>query len=388
MIRILRHFLLLASCLSLMAGCKPHTMAPLPSDSGASLYASLLQMAELPEGTLCRIAHPWDSTSVAAQYLLVPAADSAWDATRLQQVEGRYGAVAVVRTPLQRCALTNACHAWLMAELDALPQVAVMCDPSYLLADTLRQWMAGRLTHPSGQPIAAPADGGQATAPNIEVLLASQCDAVWLTPFDGGLTALSSDVPMSTIYCADYLENTPLGRAEWMRFYGRLMGQGERADSLFAVVSSRYLALADSMHASDIARPTLLTELPYQGTWYVPGGSSYAARLYADAGYRYAWAEDTHSGSLALSCEAVIAQAADCQQWLIKYYDPDGTLSLDALMTQDRLYAQFHAARTGQVWGCNTAVSDYFDVTPFRPDLLLESLIAHDEKYFRQLQAQ
>ncbi|MBP5763557.1 MAG: ABC transporter substrate-binding protein, partial [Bacteroidales bacterium] len=140
-----------------------------------------------------------------------------------------------------------------------------------------------------------------------------------------------------------------------------------------------------------LPHPTLLAESPYGATWYVPGGRSTMSWLYQDAGFRYPWSEDVHGGSLALSPEAVFAKAQNADVWVIKYFSPDNDWSLQDFIGQNPLFRQFEAAQQGKVFGCNTAINDYFESTPFRPDLLLLEMkhIRNQEydslRYFHQL---
>ena len=348
-------------------------------------HTSLLHLSQVDETyTLAQILNPWQPTKVEVQYLLVPAADAHWNEEAAQKATEKYGAFTLLRTPLQRITLTTSCHAYLLDELRALDHVSVMCDTEYVHSPAVHRWMHDGLAF----------DGGSSMAPNTEVLLSAQTDAVWLSPYENASTSTLNTLPLTLIYCADYMETTPLARAEWMRFYGRLVGKGQEADSLFCCISARYDSLVSLSHADTLTCPlpdtlqaqrSLLAELPYGPTWYVPGGKSTSAQLYHDAGYAYPWADDTHAGSLSLSPEAVLAKAADCDRWLFKYMDPEADWMLSDFLSQNPLYAQFRAAKTGNVWGCNTSYSDFFDVTPFRPDILLESLINDDERFFKRL---
>lgn len=348
---------------------------------GSIKYAELLELQDLTDGvSLCRISDPWRQGRVVMQYLLVPSALN-WDEAESNAYEQKYGESIVIRTPMQRMAITSACHAWLLGQLGAMDQIRVMCDTAYVMAADVRNWMRGQRADGTANVI----DGGASTAPNREVLLQAQCDGLWLCPYEN-MTAINlSQLPIPIIYCAEYMENSPLGRAEWMKLFGRLVGRNQEADSLFAAIADRYESLAQPQ--ADSQSQTLMAELPYGATWYVPGGCSTSALLYADAGYKYAWADDTHSGSLSLSREAVLAKAQECDVWLIKYNDPlHEVWSLEDLRQQDPLYQHIRPLELGNVWACNTAISDFFDITPFRPDSLLESLKTTDGAFFRRLE--
>lgn len=379
------HYTLIFIFLLLFSSCTSMRQEKSDLPHNVCHHASLLSMQPTGEGyTLAQILNPWQPTKVEVQYMLVPANDSRWNEETAQKAIEKYGAFTLLRTPLQRITLTAACHAYLLDELRALDHVSVMCDTEYIHSPAVHRWMHDGLAF----------DGGSSMAPNPEVLLAAQTDAVWISPYENASAGNIAHLPLTLIYCADYMETSPLARAEWMRFYGRLVNKGQEADSLFCCISARYDSLTSLSHADTLTCPlpdtlqpqrSLLAELPYGPTWYVPGGQSTSAQLYHDAGYAYPWANDSHAGSLSLSPEAVLAKAADSDRWLFKYMDADGDWTLSDFLAQSPLYSQFRAAQTGNVWGCNTAYSDFFDVTPFRPDILLESLINDDERFFKKL---
>lgn len=346
---------------------------PLEPTDASTHYATLLQMQDIDDGiTLCRIMNPWQQERVAIQYLLCETTASPENLTdhKLKEMEEHFGRFLVLDVPLQRQTLTASCHAWLLNELEATASIGVMCDAGYVQVPAIQRRLdAGSIL-----------DGGKSMAPNAEVIRAIGSDAIWISPYEATsqqiVSAQLPDIPI--IYCADYMETGPLARAEWMRFYGRLVGKTDEADSLFNIVETNYRNLtcgnSGSGDLNNKPRVSVLPDLPYGATWYVAGGRSTLGQMYSDAGFHYPWTDDTHGGSLALSPEAVFDKAQDADIWLFKYNLTDHDMTLSELIGQNALYGQFHAAQTGDVFGCNTSVSDYFDATPFRPDLLLREL--------------
>ncbi len=365
---------------------------PLQQTDASTRYASLLQMEDLDNGmTLCRIQNPWQPERVAMQYLLIPG-DTLSD-KELDEIEHHYGKIQTLHTPLRQQTITASCYAALYAELNALEYIGVLCDADYILnPQVLKLLEEGKIV-----------EAGGSMAPNPEIILSAGSEAIWVTPYDAGSQAMISAIlpQIPIIYCADYQETSPLGRAEWMRFYGRLVNKGHEADQLFNKIETLYNKLASQStkptlpimgEMSEGQRGSVLPELPYGATWYVPGGRSSSSYIYQDAGFLYPWAEDTHGGSLALSTEAVFAKASNADVWIIKYFDPDTCWTLPNLLGQNPLFGQFKAAQTGHVYGCNTARSDYFEVAPFHPDLILGEMqhLLRSEldslRYFKQLQ--
>jgi len=341
-------------------------------------YAELLKMEDVGKGrVLCRILDPWRSERVMMQYLLVPKQDQQWNKAEEETYAKQYGTSTVLRTPLERMTITASCHAWLLSELNALDNIAIMCDTVFVNAKNIKAWMHG--TKADGTPQIL--DAGTTTKPNIEVLMAGNSDAIWISPYENSTLGNLDKLHIPVIYCAEYMENSPLARAEWMRFYGRLTDRSDVADSLFDAVSERYERLSKQSNLGQ----KILVDLPYGATWYVPGGRSSSAKLYEDAGFTYPWADDTHSGSLSLSKEAVLAKAQDCDIWCIRYMNPNKDMTLENFKQQNSFFEQFKAAKDGNVWGCNTSYSDFFDVTAFRPDSLLESFIRQDGSFYKKI---
>lgn len=182
-------------------------------------HATLLKMQSLDNGmTLCRIANPWKAEESLAQYLLLPETEGTLEVGILDKIESQYGKCIVVSTPLRRMALTSSCHGYLLSQLEALDNVAVYCDAEYVEYAVTKEKIANNRI----------INGGSSLSPNIETILSQHCDAIWISPFENATAGNIAVLPLTIINCADYMENSPLGRAEWMRFYGRLVGKGAR----------------------------------------------------------------------------------------------------------------------------------------------------------------
>lgn len=269
--------------------------------------------------------------------------------------------------PAERIVSATSLHAHLAQRLGAEERLLGVMDAAYIVIDTLRDAVAeGRVE-----------DMGSSVTPDLERLRAARCDMLLTSPFEhaghGPLDALGIPV----IDCADYLETSPLGRAEWMRLFGRLFGTAARADSLFQAETEAYQALRDLVAdgTGRDTRPRLLVGTRQGASWHVPSGESYLAALYADAGADYPFADTRGAGSVALDIETVIARAHDADVWIITYAAPE-PLTYEALAAQDDRYTAFAPYRARRIWACNTLAVPYYDVLPFAPSALLRDLIA------------
>ncbi|MCX7789320.1 MAG: ABC transporter substrate-binding protein [Chloroflexaceae bacterium] len=175
---------------------------------------------------------------------------------------------------------------------------------------------------------------------------------------------------------SEYMEPTPLGRAEWIKFTAAFFNREALATEVYAGIAGRYAEMAAKAQAVT-DKPTVFSGAPFQGTWYMPGGNSYAAKLLADAGAAYLWADDTSTGSMQLSFEEVLDRAKDADIWV----NPGSWKTLAEGLAQDERFAQFAAFQNGRVYNNNKRLNanggnDYWETGVTNPDLVLADLIA------------
>lgn len=351
--------LLFAVMVVITAGCqnKKNTEGNAAGDTLKLKYAENISIVKYPNYTAVTLRNPWDTLKVLHRYVLV---DKHRDAAALDNVpEG-----TIVEVPLNKSLVYSSVHCSLLQMLGQIEAVAGVCDLKYIKLPAVQQGVQeGRV-----------ADCGDAMNPDIERIIELHLDAVLLSPFEnsGGYGRIEQlNIPI--IECADYMETSALGRAEWIRFYGLLFGEEQKADSLFAVVEKSYNEMKE-MAARATSAPSVLSELKTGAAWYVPGGKSTMGRLYADANARYIFAEDEHSGSIPLSFEEVFERGGEADVWLFKYNAPED-MSYADLKSENPHYAAFKPFRTKNIYACNTGKVPFYEETPFRPDLLLSDFI-------------
>ena len=199
-----------------------------------------------------------------------------------------------------------------------------------------------------------------------------QPDAILLSPYQDASYGQIAKMDIPIIECADYLEYDPLGRAEWMKFYGELVGKRNEADSLYQAVVNAYNDVKQKASGAE-THPTVVTEMVISGIWNVPGGQSYMARILTDAGARYLWADDTNTGSLALDFNQVLAVAQNADYWFIKWTNINSLKDLQGAYDLNKEMAAFKNKR---VYVCDTDKTRFFDRIPFHPEVLLREFAA------------
>lgn len=200
---------------------------------------------------------------------------------------------------------------------------------------------------------------------------------------------------ISVVANAEWLESSPLGRAEWVKVMAALTGTETAAADVFDDISDRYNEVAEL--ATDQPAVSVLPGSMHEGTWSMPSGGSYVGQLLADAGATYPWEDTTGTGSQLLDIESVFAKAGDASVWTVV----NSWTSVEQALGEDERYAELDAVDGGQVWNANKALgpqggNDYWERGVLRPDLVLADLVAllhpdvlpdHDFEFYQKLPA-
>ena len=353
--RLIRSFFLFLSVILLGAGCGSGRKSGEGAGEAFRIeYARHYRVEHFRDYTLVDVLSPWDSLRLLRRYVLV-------DRERPLPVglpEGN-----IVRTPLQRVVVYSAVHCGMLDELGVGDRIVGVCEPRYIDLDFIRDGVAR----------GAIADLGEASSPDVEKVIDLAPDIIIASPFKNVGYGRIEKTAIPIMECVDYMEVTPLGRAEWMRFMALFFDRGQRADSLFRQTAAAYDSLCRMTDTVGV-RPTVLSEKKYGSAWYVPGGRSYIANLYRDAGADYIWADDPSTGSVPLAFETVFEKGQGADFWLIKYNAPQ-ELTYAELQTEYETYRHFDAFKNRNIFVCNTGKTPYYEEMPMHPDRVLGDLI-------------
>lgn len=361
-----------------LVSCKGGHASSSSADGNEALqmrYAENLSIGIHPGYTEVSVRNPWDTTRLLQKYILVGR-----DSVMPENLpEG-----TVIRVPVTNALVYSTVHNSLIIELGCLDAIGGVCNARYVNNGLLKERIA------SGQV----ADCGVSLSPDIEKIISLRPQAIMLSPFENNdRYAKVGELGIPVIECADYMETSPLGRAEWIRFYGMLFGKSEKADSIFADVENNYQRFR-SMASSLAMKPKVIIDQRYGQVWNVPGGVSTMGRLIEDAGGINPFASYKQSGSVPLAPEKVLAEAHDADVWFVRY-NQEKDKSLKELAADAPVNSRFKAFRNGRVYGCNTRYVDFYEETPFHPDRILGEMISamHPElsssvpfKYYRLMQ--
>ena len=318
-------------------------------------YAENLTLIQGDGYTEARLRNPWDTTSILRTYILVD---------KDKEVPNHLPEGTLVRTPLSKALVYTATHCNLIHELGAVKSIGGICEIQYIKVPEIVEGCA------NGTIVNA----GEGTNPDIEKIIDLHPDALLLSPYENsGGHGQVEKLKIPIIECADYMETSALGSAEWIRFYGLLFGREALADSIFAEVEKNYNDLK-ALATAQQARPRLMCEVKSGSAWYVSGGRSTTGKLYADAGADYIFASYPNAGGVPLSFETVFDKAQDADVWLMKYNHPKDK-TYQSLQEDYAPYANFKAFKDKNIYHCNTAYRPYYEDFPFHPDRVLKDLI-------------
>ena len=338
------------------------------------------------------IANPWKEGTLLHRYILVPKGEEGNKTVARLAMQRSAGARCItdtVRTPVENSAVFTSPHCQLLYELGCGQAIRGVCDLDYINIPDVKKRATSAGNHGSSSAIA---DCGSSMAPDIERIIALKPEAILVSPFEnsGGYGKLDKlHIPL--IEVADYMETSPLGRAEWMKFYGMLFEKSDakdskteissskagifqnKADSLFAKIEKEYLNLKAAARKLP-AGLSVLTERKTGSVWYVPGGQSTIGILLKDANARYIFSEDQHSGSLAMSPEQILAKAKNIDVWAFKYFEGK-PLSRSQLLQEYAGYKSLAAFGSSRIYQVDTSCEPYFEITSFHPEVLLREFI-------------
>lgn len=326
------------------------------ADSSVIVYAKGFSIRYFSDYTQVIVNNPWKSGLIYATYFLV----------KDTQTEVPEGGVKIL-VPLKTIAPASVTHYEFLHLLGELNTVTGICQADIVYNKEIKKGIEeGRIT-----------DLGDAFHINVEKVLQLSPSALMMSGYnqkDANLQRISqAGIPV--IYNNEWMETSLLGRAEWIKFVAAFYDKSQLADSIFSNIENRYNDIKQKVtNIKD--KPGIMAGSNFRGTWYMPAGRSFMGQLFADAGSRYFYSNDTTTGSLPLNVEKVLRDFSDADIWLNCNF-----ATLDELIKSDSKHALFKPVQTRQVYNFNkrmlpSGANDFWESAVARPDLLLSDVIA------------
>ena len=272
----------------------------------------------------------------------------------------------IIKTPI-KSAVTFSSTQWsVFQKLNELDRVKGILESNYTKNEEILSLVSeGKIL-----------DVGMSTNVNAEKIIHLNADLILYTPYPSTDYSNLEELCGATMMpFPDYLESHPLGRAEWLKVVGLLCGREKETNQWFDSIASRYETL--KVITSELRdKPSVFSDLPFENQWYVPGGHSYIAKIFNDAGADYIWKDNESTGSLHIDAESVLLKAKNADYWrVINSYDEPFTY--DKLERENELYSLFDAFKERNLLVCNVRECGYFEQSQYEPDILLADFIYH-----------
>lgn len=345
--------------LVLLTGCHLAKKDQAVSDLGEVIplhYAQGFSIVKYHDYTKIEVHNPWDSSQLLSTYILVD---------RNRELPANLPEGKVVKIPVQSAAIATSVHVGIWKSLGQIDKIVAVTEPEYIDFPEIKEGLAkGKIV-----------DLGLSSAINLERLMMAHPDVLIVSPFEKNGYSKLEKSNTAIVQDASYMEDSPLARAEWVKFEAAFCGQDSLASAIFTKIEKRYNELSKLVKTVKY-RPTVLTERKTGQAWYVPGGNSYIGKFLNDAGADYFWKDLKKSGSVPISFESVYEKAEKANFWLIKYNNTQKEMTYNDLLSESKLYGNFEPFQKKKIFACNTGIKPFYEEGPMEPDVILADMIS------------
>ncbi|MBQ0767858.1 MAG: ABC transporter substrate-binding protein [Bizionia sp.] len=324
-------------------------------------YANGFAITKHSNHSILEIKNPWPTAKNSFNYVLISKEEAAKTTFLKDQYDG------IIITPIENVVVTSTTHIPALELLNVEETLIGFPGTDYISSKKTRARIDANLIR----------ELGKTEGLNTEVVLDINPSVVVAFGVDGKNKALETirkaNIPV--IYNGDWVEKSPLGKAEWIKFFGALYNKEKQADSIFNRIETDYND-AKKLALYSKTKPTILSGAMYKDIWYLPKGESTEAQFLKDANTNYLWSDTQGTGSLSLNFEVVYEKAKSADIWL----SPSYYLSKEALKKGNAHYSNFDAFKNDKIYTfANTAGETggviYYELGTARPDLVLKDII-------------
>lgn len=313
--------------------------------------------AEGKQSTIIRVTNPWQSANdVETMLFIARGGEKAPNGFRGQVLPG----------DAKRVVCMSSSHIAMLDAIGAVENVVGVSGKNFI---TNPYVVAHQRTI---------ADVGYDGNMNFELLVAQQPDIVLLYGVTGACTMESKldELGIPYIYIGEYVEEDPLGKAEWLIALAEIVGLRQQGLTYFSALPQRYEQLKSMAAAAQTPAPKVMLNTPYADSWFMPSTTSYIARLIADAGGDYIYKQNTYNHSLPIDLEQAALLTTQADIWL----HVENSNSLEDLRRQLPKFAQMPCVQRGEVYNCDKrrvagGGNDYWESGVVHPDVILRDLI-------------
>ncbi len=321
-------------------------------------YASGLSIAKYGGFSIITVSNPWPDTNQKFTYIFKKKHAHLPDSLKSKPS---------IVVPLQNIVVTSTTTIPFLEILEVEKKLIGFPQTDYISSPKTRKRIAAGFVK----------NVGQNESLNIEQLIDLNPNLIVTFGINNQNLALNQleKSGLKVMIQADWMEQSPLGKAEWIKLYGILFGKEKQANAYFNNLVKRY-QVAKKLAESAQTRPTVLYGSLYQDRWFLANGNSWAAQFMKDARANYLWANEKGTGATGLSFEKVVEKAKNAQFWITT-----GTYSSTVTLLQSNPnYSIFDAVKTKSVYSFESKIGPtggviFYELSPSNPDLVLKDYI-------------
>ena len=326
----------------------------LSTEKSSIKYAKLFNITAYKNYKKITLTNPWDSTKIHKEYYLV---------SKKTEIPDKIKNRLIVRTPIENCAVLATPYIGYLNKLNAIHTINAIGEIQYVSNKELLKAFTSNTITEIGGAHNLNTELVIDLKPEVLFCSGSQVPNKHLTQID------EFNIPV--IYGFDWMENTPLARAEWLKFIAAFTAQEEQAAHVFNQIEKQYLSLKNRAKTS-VKKPKILVGQEWKGVWNTPSGNSYLGNLLQDVEVNYYWSSTKKSGSLNLSFEEIYDKQADSDFWL----NPGMINNLEELTANDPRLTSFKSIQNNQVYNyTKQGVNAYWENAGVNPDIVLSDLL-------------
>lgn len=322
------------------------------------VYAKGLELYKHHGYTIVKVTNPWPNATESFTYVMQQK-----DAVLPDSLK-KY---TTVQVPLQSIVVTSTTHIPAMEMLGVENTLVGYPGTDFISSEKTRKRIDSGLVK----------DVGQNEGLNTEIMIDLSPDAVVGFSISSNNKSMNTlkDSGLTVLYNGDWTEQSPLGRAEWIKFFGALYSREREANIIFKQIVKDYND-AKKIAQNTTEKPTVMAGAIFQDQWNLPQGGSWGAQFLKDANADYLWKDTDGTGSLSLSFETVLDKAENAEYWI----GPNSYTSLTQMTENNPHYGQFQSFKNKKVYSFGTKRGPtggyvYYELSATRPDLVLKDLI-------------
>ncbi|HCI55665.1 MAG TPA: ABC transporter substrate-binding protein [Bacteroidales bacterium] len=332
-------------------------------------YASHLNIEESEDYSKLSVINPWQKTTETRfEYYLVR------NRGKKPDVED---SSMIINVPVKKLILMSTTYIPMISALGVAGAIKGVSGTNFIYDNEIRKMVSNGLIQDVGYEENLDKERIINIAPDLVI-------AYGVSGETAGYSSKLREFGIKVLFNADYLEETPLGRAEWIKMFGALFCLQDKADSIFNSIESEYNKLKLYIDKKIDSKPEVMLGLPWQNVWYITPGNSYLSNLIDDAGGNYIWKELTANYAVPMGIENVFVKAEHAEYWL----NTGDASSLSQIFAIDRRFAFLPPVIKGNVYNNNKRISqgggnDYWESGTIKPHIILKDIasIIHPELF-------